>query len=47
VRRDCLDRGFAELFVEAEADDTDAIEFYRRTDPNREMMAVQFSYNVK
>jgi GNAT superfamily N-acetyltransferase len=47
VRKDCLDRGFAELFVEAEADDTDAIEFYRRTDPNREMMAVQFSYNVK
>lgn len=45
VYKHCLKQGFAELFVEAEADDTDAIEFYRRTGPSREMNSVQFSYH--
>lgn len=44
VRKYCLDQGFAELFVEAEADDADAIEFYRKTSPTRELDVVQFSY---
>jgi aminoglycoside 3-N-acetyltransferase I len=44
VRKHCFEHGFAELFVEAEADDTDAIGFYRKTKSDSEMRVVQFSY---
>jgi aminoglycoside 3-N-acetyltransferase I len=44
VRSHCFEHGFTELFVEAEADDTDAIEFYRKTNAASEMRVVQFSY---
>ncbi|MGB4771699.1 MAG: GNAT family N-acetyltransferase [Chitinophagaceae bacterium] len=43
VRSHCHAHGFAEIFVEAEADDPDAIEFYRRTKMHKEMAVVQFS----
>ncbi len=44
VRKHFFEHGFTELFVEAEADDKDAIEFYRRTDAASEIRVVQFSY---
>lgn len=44
VRKYSLEAGFAELFVEAEADDADAIEFYRITGPSAEIGVHQFSY---
>lgn len=40
----CQKNGFSEAFVEAEGDDIDAIEFYRKTKPDSEMVAYQFTY---
>jgi len=41
----CKKNGYSEAFVEAENDDDDeAIAFYRRTKPNSEMKALQFTY---
>jgi ribosomal protein S18 acetylase RimI-like enzyme len=42
-RKHCFEHGFAELFVEAEADDTNAIALYRKTRSVSEMKVVQFS----
>jgi len=37
-------RGFEEIFVQAENEDTHALDFYRRTDPAAEDQATLFSY---
>jgi aminoglycoside 3-N-acetyltransferase I len=40
----CKDNGFEEAFVEAEADDSNAVNFYRSTNSNVEMQAIHFTY---
>lgn len=42
----CKDHGYSEAFVEAEGDDDEAIAFYRRTKPDSEMNAIQFTYTI-
>lgn len=41
----CRDHGFEEAYVEAESDDTDAVNFYRKTNCSSEMNAVHFTYS--
>jgi aminoglycoside 3-N-acetyltransferase I len=40
----CKLMGFEEAYVEAESEDIDAVEFYRRTEFNSEMEARHFTY---
>ena len=40
----CKDNGFEDAYVEAESDDVDAVNFYRRTKFRSEMNAVHFTY---
>jgi len=40
----CEQNGFESGYVEAERDDTDAVNFYRKTKPGNEMNAVHFTY---
>lgn len=40
----CRQEGFIEAYVEAENDDIDAVEFYRRTSFSSEMNAIHFTY---
>jgi aminoglycoside 3-N-acetyltransferase I len=40
----CKDNGFEDAYVEAESDDLDAVNFYRKTKFNSEMNAVHFTY---
>lgn len=43
----CATKGYKEIFVQAEADDADAINFYRKTPISGEMNATQFYYTLK
>lgn len=43
----CRDKGFEEVFVQAENLDDDAVNFYRHTKPTDEEIAVHFSYRLK
>ncbi|PID30349.1 AAC(3)-I family aminoglycoside 3-N-acetyltransferase [Candidatus Saccharibacteria bacterium] len=45
VREYCKDNGFAEVYVEAESDDSDAVNFYRKTEYSNETNVVQFTYS--
>jgi aminoglycoside 3-N-acetyltransferase I len=47
VCRYCKDNGFEEAYVEAERDDLDAVNFYRRTKFTREMNAIHFTYTFE
>ena len=40
----CEDNGFQDAYVEAESDDIDAVNFYRKTKFNSEMNAMHFTY---
>lgn len=40
----CIQNNVEEAYVEAESDDIDAIQFYRKTKPSNEMNAVHFTY---
>lgn len=40
----CRERGFDEVFVQAETEDDYAVNFYRSTRPTEELEAVHFSY---
>jgi aminoglycoside 3-N-acetyltransferase I len=40
----CQTKGFEASYVEAEMEDIDALEFYRRTKPSSELQAVHFTY---
>jgi len=40
----CKRNGFAEVYVEAESDDMDAVGFYRKTELAHEMKAIHFAY---
>jgi len=40
----CKDNGFEDAYVEAESDDIDAVNFYRKTKFNSEMNAIHFTY---
>jgi aminoglycoside 3-N-acetyltransferase I len=40
----CKDNGFEDAYVEAESDDLDAVNFYRKTRFNSEMNAIHFTY---
>ena len=44
VNNYCRDKGFGEVFVQAEKVDDYAIDFYRSTKPTEEVQAVHFSY---
>ncbi len=44
--RICKELGYEEAYVEAETEDIDAVEFYRRTKYNSEMSATHFSYEL-
>lgn len=41
----CQKHGFEEAYVEAEADDIDAVNFYRKTNFSAEMNATHFTYS--
>jgi len=41
----CKNNGFEDAYVEAESDDIDALNFYRKTKFSSEMNATHFSYN--
>jgi len=41
----CNTSGFEDAFVQAEDSDTNAIDFYRKTNPTNEMMARHFTYS--
>jgi len=41
----CKNNGFEEAYVEAESDDIDALNFYRKTKFSSEMNATHFTYN--
>nr|MBI1229890.1 GNAT family N-acetyltransferase [Cytophagales bacterium] len=43
----CRERGFEEVFVQAEGIDKHAIDFYRATDPTGEQDVVHFQYLLK
>lgn len=43
----CGAKGFKEIFVQAEADDPNAINFYRSTPISGELQAMQFYYNLQ
>lgn len=40
----CEDNGFEDAYVEAESDDIDAVNFYRKTKFSSEMKAIHFTY---
>ncbi|MCU0448703.1 MAG: GNAT family N-acetyltransferase [Bernardetiaceae bacterium] len=40
----CKNNGFADAYVEAETDDIDAVNFYRKTKFSTEMNAIHFTY---
>ncbi len=40
----CQKNGLLEAYVEAEADDTDAVSFYRRTTFSTEIQVIHFTY---
>ncbi|MFM9946645.1 MAG: GNAT family N-acetyltransferase [Saprospiraceae bacterium] len=40
----CKDNGFEDAYVEAESDDIDAVNFYRKTKFRSEMNAIHFTY---
>ncbi len=40
----CKDNGFEDAYVEAETDDIDAVNFYRKTKFSNEMHAIHFTY---
>jgi aminoglycoside 3-N-acetyltransferase I len=40
----CKDNGFEDAYVEAESDDINAVNFYRKTKFNSEMNAIHFTY---
>lgn len=42
----CRQNGFAETYVQADKQDTDAIDFYRLTNPTLESEVVHFTYNL-
>ena len=44
VCRYCKENGFEDAYVEAESDDIDAVNFYRKTKYNSEMNAIHFTY---
>ena len=43
----CDTSGFEDAFVQAEDSDTNAIDFYRKTNPTNEMMARHFTYSFQ
>jgi aminoglycoside 3-N-acetyltransferase I len=43
----CKDNGFEDAYVEAESDDIDAVNFYRKTNFNSEMNAIHFTYTFE
>lgn len=43
----CEKNGFEDAYVEAESDDIDAINFYRKTKFSSEMNAIHFTYTFK
>jgi aminoglycoside 3-N-acetyltransferase I len=42
----CKNKGFKQVFVEAENEDIHAVEFYRKTKKNSEMQVTHFTYNL-
>lgn len=40
----CIENGFQEAYVEAETDDLDAVNFYRKTNFSHEIQATHFTY---
>jgi aminoglycoside 3-N-acetyltransferase I len=42
----CKANGFEEAYVEAESDDIDAVNYYRRTKFTNEMKAIHFTYSL-
>ncbi|TAF35754.1 MAG: GNAT family N-acetyltransferase [Cytophagales bacterium] len=45
VCRFCRESGFEDAYVEAESEDKDAVEFYRKTNFTYEMAATHFTYS--
>jgi aminoglycoside 3-N-acetyltransferase I len=43
----CKDNGFEESYVEAESEDTQAVDFYRSTKFSNEMNAIHFTYSLQ
>ncbi|HOZ84694.1 MAG TPA: GNAT family N-acetyltransferase [Niabella sp.] len=41
----CKENGFEDAYVDAETDDTQAVNFYRTTSFNNELQATQFTYS--
>ncbi len=42
----CKQNDFEDAYVEAESDDIDAVEFYRKTEFSSEMKAIHFTYDL-
>lgn len=42
----CRENGFEEAYVEAESDDTQAVNFYKKTSISNEMKALHFTYSL-
>jgi len=47
VCRFCKENGFEEAYVEAESEDTQAVDFYRSTKFSNEMNAIHFTYSLE
>lgn len=45
VGRFCEENGFGEMYVEAEKEDSDAVEFYHKTRPHHVLEAVHFTWS--
>lgn len=43
----CKDNGFADAYVEAERDDVDAVNFYKKTKFSSEVNAIHFTYTFE
>lgn len=43
----CKENGFEDAYVEAESDDVDAVNFYKKTKFSSEMNAIHFTYNFE
>ncbi len=43
----CKDNGFEDAYVEAESDDIDAVNFYKKTKFSGEINAIQFTYTFE
>ncbi|TAE25788.1 MAG: GNAT family N-acetyltransferase [Candidatus Kapaibacterium sp.] len=41
----CRENGFSEMFVQAETDDTQAVNFYQKTEITTQIQAVHFTYS--